>query len=82
MKQVLRWIALLAFCWVAYYFLEVSSKYLFGSTDPLSIFFWLYIFFALCWLVVLIKVGNWIARVIGLDSPLKKGQHWWYGQQG
>ena len=78
MKQAFRWIALLAFGGVVFIILESFSKYLFGSTDPLNIFFWPKIFFLLCGLVVLIKVGNWVARLTGLDPPLKKGQHWWY----
>ena len=80
MKQAFRWITILAFGGVAFIVLEFSLRYLFGAPAPLNILFAL--FFALCWLVVTIKVGNWLARLIGLDSPLKKGQHWWYERHG
>jgi len=76
MKQALRWIAFLALGAAAYTALYFSLRYFFGSVNPLSIFF------GLCGLLVIIKVGNWVARRVDPDSTLKKNQNrWdrWYG---
>ena len=81
MKRTIMWIKLLTLILLLSVAFLFPLEYLFGP-EPQGLLFILAIVVMLCWGIVIIKVGNAIARWIGLDPPLKKGEHWWYGRQG
>ena len=76
MKRAIEWVKLIAL--ILFFSLAFLRplEYLFGP-EPRGLLFILFAVVALCWGVVIIKTGNWVARLIGLDPPLKKGQDWW-----